>query len=135
MKIAVVSEDGVTISQHFGRASQYVVVNVENGKITGKEIRQKVGHTDFAAAGRHHGQHGCGCGMHGYEAGSSEKHGAMSRNILDSSVLLAGGMGWGAYESLKGRNIEPIITDVKDIEKAVELYIDGKLPNLMQRLH
>ncbi len=33
MKIAAVSEDGVTISQHFGRAPFYVVVTVEDGKI------------------------------------------------------------------------------------------------------
>ncbi len=134
MKIAAVSEDGVTISQHFGRASQYVVVNVEDGKITGKEVRPKVGHTEFAAAG-HHEQQGCGCGVHGYEAGAADKHTAMSRNVLDASVVLAGGMGWGAYESLKAQNIEPVITDVRDIEKAVKLYAEGKLPNLMQRLH
>lgn len=135
MKIAAVSEDGVTISQHFGRASQYVVVNIEEGKITGKEIRPKAGHSQFATMGGHHEQDGCGCGKHGYEDGAAEKHKAMSSNVLDSSVLLAGGIGWGAYESLKGQNIEPIITDVKDIETAVKLYIEGKLTNLMQRLH
>jgi predicted Fe-Mo cluster-binding NifX family protein len=134
MKIAAVSDNGVTISQHFGRASQYVVLDVEDGKIISKETRPKVGHTDFVTAG-HHEHHGCGCAPHGYEAGAAEKHGAMSRNILDASVLLAGGMGWGAYESLRGQKIEPIITDVKDIEEAVRLYVEGKLPNLMQRLH
>jgi predicted Fe-Mo cluster-binding NifX family protein len=30
MKIAIVSDDGMTISQHFGRATYYVVVSVEN---------------------------------------------------------------------------------------------------------
>jgi len=44
-------------------------------------------------------------------------------------------MGWGAYESLKTQNIEPIVTDVKDIEEAVKLYLEGKLPNLIKRLH
>ncbi|HTY81568.1 MAG TPA: NifB/NifX family molybdenum-iron cluster-binding protein [Dehalococcoidales bacterium] len=136
MKIAAVSEDGITISQHFGRASQYVVVDVEDGKITGKEIRQKVGHMQFAAAG-HQQQQGCecGCGPHGYEPGAEEKHSAMSGNVLDASVVLAGGMGWGAYESLKARNLEPVITDVKNIEEAAKLYAQGKLPNLMERLH
>lgn len=33
VKIAAVSEDGVTISQHFGRAPFYVVVTVEEGKV------------------------------------------------------------------------------------------------------
>ena len=133
MKIAAVSENGKTISQHFGRATQYVVVNTEDGKIISQETRTKAGHADFAAAG-HHGL-GCGCEAHGYEAGAAEKHGAMARNILDCSVLLTGGMGWGAYESLKTHNIEPIVTDVKGIEEAVKLYLEGELPNLMERLH
>jgi predicted Fe-Mo cluster-binding NifX family protein len=34
MKIAAISEDGATVSQHFGRAPLYVVVTVENGKRT-----------------------------------------------------------------------------------------------------
>jgi predicted Fe-Mo cluster-binding NifX family protein len=59
----------------------------------------------------------------------------MAQAIDDCQVLIAGGMGWGAFESLKSRNIEPIVTNVKDIDKAVKLYIAGKLPNLMERLH
>jgi len=55
--------------------------------------------------------------------------------IADCQVLLAGGMGWGAYESLKDNNIEPVVTDVKDIDEAVKRYLDGKLDNLMERLH
>ena len=43
MKIAAVSEDGVTISQHFGRAPFYVVVTVEDGKIVSREKRDKMG--------------------------------------------------------------------------------------------
>ncbi len=133
MKIAVASDDGKTISQHFGRATQYVVVNAEDGKTVSRETRPKAGHNQFAAAGPH-GQ-GCGDEVHGYGAQAGSRHAAMARNILDCSVLLAGGMGWGAYESLKSNNIEPIVTDVKDIEEAVRLYLEGKLPNLMERLH
>ena len=48
MKIAAVSEDGVTISQHFGRAPFYVVVTVEDGKIVSREQRDKLGHAHFA---------------------------------------------------------------------------------------
>jgi predicted Fe-Mo cluster-binding NifX family protein len=59
----------------------------------------------------------------------------MMSNIADCQVLLAGGMGWGAYESLKSRGIETIVTDVESIDEAVTLYLAGKLPNLMERLH
>ena len=37
MKIAVVTDDGTTICQHFGRAQYYSVITIENGKVKGKE--------------------------------------------------------------------------------------------------
>jgi predicted Fe-Mo cluster-binding NifX family protein len=59
----------------------------------------------------------------------------MAETIADCQVLIAGGMGWGAYESLESRNIQPIVTDIRNIDEAVKLYLEGKLPNLMERLH
>ena len=131
MKIAVASEDGKTVSQHFGRATQYVVVKAEGDKVLSREVRRKAGHSDFAGAEHH--EHGCG--PHGDDAGSRDRHRAMAQSILDCSTVLAGGMGYGAYQGLKERGIEPVITDVADIEEAIKLYLEGKLPNLMQRLH
>jgi len=59
----------------------------------------------------------------------------MAEAISDCQIVLAGGMGWGAYESMKSYNIESIVTDVKNIDEAVQLYLDGKLENQMERLH
>ena len=131
MKIAAITEDGATISQHFGRAPLYVMVTVEDGKLVGKETRAKSGHHTFAA---HHADLAPG-ERHGYDAGSQVRHASMMENIADCQVLIAGGMGWGAYESLKSSNIEPIVTDIKSIDEAVKLYLAGKLHNLMERLH
>jgi len=39
MKIAVISDDGKTISRHFGRAPYYLVLTVEDGKIVAREQR------------------------------------------------------------------------------------------------
>ena len=47
MKIAAVSDDGITISQHFGRAAYYVVVTVQNNQIVAREKRDKLGHAQF----------------------------------------------------------------------------------------
>ena len=132
MKIAAVSDDGFNISQHFGRAPYYVVLTVEEGKILDKEKRPKTGHHN--CTGHEHDQMGSG-ERHGCDAGSESRHVVMAETITDCRVLLAGGMGWGAYESMKNRNIETIVTDVENIDKAVELYTKGKLPNLMERLH
>ncbi len=132
MKIAVISDDGTTVSQHFGRAPYYVVVTVEDGKVVNKERRDKAGHHTFA--GHDEGHHGSS-GPHGYDAGAQARHAGMISNITDCQVLIGGGMGMGAYESLKSRGIETIVTDVSGIDEAVQLHLEGKLPNLMERLH
>ena len=74
MKIAVISDDEVNISQHFGRAPFYVVLTVEEGKIVGRETRPKAGHHTFAATERPlaPGE------RHGYDAGSQSKHQSMA---------------------------------------------------------
>jgi len=130
MKIAAISEDGTSISQHFGRAPVYVVVTVEDGKIVSKETRPKAGHHTFAAT---HSDLAPG-ERHGYDAGSQAKHASMAATIADCQVLIVGGMGQGAYESMKSYNIEPVVTDIESIDEAVKLYLAGKLPNLMERL-
>ena len=91
-----------------------------------------MGHNHFAGQEDSHAAHG---GPHGYDTASQRRHASMADTIADCQVLIAGGMGMGAYESLKSYNIEPIITDVKNIDQAVKLYLQGKLPNLMERLH
>jgi predicted Fe-Mo cluster-binding NifX family protein len=131
MKIAAISEDEVTISQHFGRAPYYVVLSVEQGKVVGRETRSKAGHHTFAATERPLAPGD----RHGYDAGSQAKHASMAQSIADCQVLIAGGMGWGAYESLKSRNIQVIVTDIGTIDEAVKLYLEDSLPNLMERLH
>ena len=132
MKIALISEGDTTISQHFGRAPYYIVVTVEDGKVVKKEKRDKAGHNTFAT-----GQHpGIGQGeRHGFGIGAQSRHARMAENIADCQAVIAGGMGWGAQHSLKSRGIEAVLTDVEDIDKAVELYIKGELPNLTERLH
>lgn len=131
MRIAVVSDDEATISQHFGRAAYYVVVTVEDGEIVARETRSKAGH---------HTLGGCDChaapeGPHGRGQHSEAKHQIMADTISDCDALISGGMGWGAHESLKRRGIEPIITDVRDVTEAALAHAGGTLPNLTDRLH
>jgi predicted Fe-Mo cluster-binding NifX family protein len=131
MKIAVVTSNEKTVSQHFGRAPLYVVIAAEKGKIVSKETRDKSGHHTFAA----HQVDVKPGEPHGYDAGAQVRHASMTETIADCQVLIAGGMGWGAYDSLKNSGIEPIVTDVQNIDEAVQLHLEGKLENLMERLH
>ena len=131
MKIAVITDDGKTISQHFGRAPYYMVFSIEDGKITHREMRDKMGHNQFSAIGpeeHHHEQHGM-------DQASHDKHTQMAGSIADCQALLCGGMGLGAYESMRRLNIQPVVTDLRDIEAAVQAYIDGKLVDHTEKLH
>jgi predicted Fe-Mo cluster-binding NifX family protein len=132
MKIAAISDDGNTISQHFGRATLYVVIKVEDGKVVTKEKRSKAGHHTFA--NDQHPETAPG-ERHGYDSGAQTRHATMIDTISDCQVVFAGGMGWGAQESLKNRGIEVITTDVENIDEAVKLYTQGKLANKEERLH
>ncbi len=132
MKIAVISDDGTTISQHFGRAPHYIVVTAEDGEVVDRETRDKTGHQSFA--GQHHDDTAPG-EKHGFGEGAQSRHDNMAEALADCKVLIAGGMGWGAYENMTSRGIETIITDIKTIDEAVKLYLEGKLLNLQQRLH
>jgi predicted Fe-Mo cluster-binding NifX family protein len=134
MKIAAVSEDGLTISQHFGRAPFYVVVTVEDGKIISRETRDKMGHTQFA--GEHEAHEGeADPRGHGFDPAAQSRHTRMAAAIHDCEVLLVRGMGAGAYESIKQANIRPVVTDIASIDEAVQAYIEGRLVDHTERLH
>lgn len=132
MKIAVVTEDGKTICQHFGRAQYYSVVTIENGKVVSKEQRSKAGHH---VAGMQHESHASSGTPHGFDAHAQASHAGMMANITDCQLVMAGGMGWGAQVSLKQAGIDVHMTDKNNIDEAIQLYIEGKLPNLGERLH
>lgn len=133
MKIAVASDDGITVNQHFGKAPYYVVATVENGNVVSKETRAKAGHHTFA--GGHDQEHLDSQGRRGYGQEAHDKHTMMAEAIKDCQVLICGGMGWGAYESMKSFNIDVFVTDNLNIDEAIKLYLAGKLDNLMDRLH
>jgi predicted Fe-Mo cluster-binding NifX family protein len=132
MKIAVITDDGNTISQHFGRAQYYLVATVENGKITARELREKLGHAQFANEPHPVEKPGQ---PHGMDPASHNRHLQMAVAIADCEALLCRGMGMGAYESMKTRGIRPIVTDIASIDEAVMAYVEGKIVDQVERLH
>jgi predicted Fe-Mo cluster-binding NifX family protein len=129
--VAAVTDDGITISQHFGRAKYYEVLFVENGKIIKKERREKLGHHNFS-----HNEHHKDSGEHhGFDESSHNKHISMAETIKDCHILLARGMGAGAYQSMLQLNIKPIVTDIKNIDEAVQEVINGIIIDHTEKLH
>ncbi len=131
MKIAIATDDGKIVSAHFGRASHYLVVTIEQGKIINREMREKFSHTHFANQPHVHepGQ------AHGFDPASQNRHAQMAETIRDCEAMLCRGMGTGAYESLRSLNIRPILTDITEVDKAASAYADGSITNHTERLH
>lgn len=132
MKLAFVTDDEIIISAHFGRAAWYLVVTIENGKVVNREKREKLSHTHFAnelheveAPGQ----------PHGFDAAAQNRHWQMMETITDCQVLVARGMGSGAYENLKSRGIQPVLTEIHAIDDAITAWVAGTLSDHPERLH
>jgi predicted Fe-Mo cluster-binding NifX family protein len=139
MKIACVTDDGKTISAHFGRAAYYAVLTVEGGQIVNRELRDKMGHAHFVSQDTAQGaaqeaatQSTTG---HGTDAASHDRHVSMAGTIADCEALLCRGMGRGAYLSMERVGIKPLVTDMAEIDAAVMAYSQGRLVDHTDRLH
>lgn len=134
MKIAVITEDGQTISQHFGRAPYYLVFTVEDGAILSKELRDKIGHQQFAQE-EHDQDTAHDPRGHGFGAHSDAKHSRMIEALADCDAIIVRGMGRGAYIAMEQANIRPFVTDLADAEQAVKAYLSGTLEDRTDKLH
>jgi predicted Fe-Mo cluster-binding NifX family protein len=132
MKIAVITDDGTTISQHFGRAPYYIVATVENGQIVKRELRNKLGHSHYMNQPHPEEQPGQ---PHGMDPASHNRHLQMSEAIADCEALLCRGMGMGAYQSMQARGIRPVVTNIEVIDEAVIAYVNGNIVDQVDRLH
>ncbi len=59
----------------------------------------------------------------------------MLKAIPDCEIVLARGMGQGAYLGLQDRGIRPILTEISDINSAIHAVIDGSIEDRPERLH
>ena len=55
--IAIATDDGETVSSHFGRARFMKYLNFSDGKVTKRERREKAGHHSFGSAEDGHEHH------------------------------------------------------------------------------
>ena len=113
IKIAVPTDDGVTISHHFGQAKQFKVCTIENNQVVDTELREKASHL--------HGDHSHADGIHPGQL--------MVTLISDCSVLLSGGMGTPAFNKARAAGLEVVLTAVHSIDDAITAYLAGTLKN------
>jgi hypothetical protein len=112
-----------------------LVVTVDNGKIVAREQRGKMGHAQFAGEPNEEHSHEPDLRGHGFYPAAQNRHARMATTIADCDVLLARGMGAGAYYSMEQAGIRPIITDIENIEQAVQAVITGQIKDHTEKLH
>jgi predicted Fe-Mo cluster-binding NifX family protein len=109
-----------------------MVATVEDGQIVNRELRNKLGHSQFMSHPHSEDQPG---ERHGMDAGSHQKHLQMTEAISDCEALLCRGMGMGAYQSMQARGIRPLVTDISNIDEAVMAYVHGSIVDRVDLLH
>jgi len=129
VKIAIATDDGQSISAHFGRSRAYAVITVEDGAVVGREIRPKAApHLDAAPP------HEETSGSHDSRS-AHLRHDQMIAPVTDCACLIARGMGRGAYDRITSAGIRVILTDLVDPDEAALACANGRIVNLVERLH
>ena len=116
MRIAVPTDDGTSIAEHFGRSAAFLIFQTEDGRIAGQLTKAN------------HSKHMQGsCGQH--SAGSkAHSHAGILSALKGCEVVICAGMGSRAADALKAGGVtEIIVTTPGPAEAAVSAFLDGKL--------
>jgi len=117
MRIAVPTDDGLSISGHFGRSAGFLVFETENARIASSELRKNQGmHT--------HDERNCG----GDHAAAPHNHASIVLSLTGCDVVICAGMGSRAADTLKQAGIrEVVFSHPGPAAEAVEAYLKGEL--------
>ena len=115
MKVAIATDDKLTISLHLGRTLGFRVFEIKDNKIIKEEYRENIG--------KNNGQ----CG--------SCDHSSMIENIKDGDLVVCYGMGQGIYNDLVRHNIKAVITEEETVDNAIICLMKDDLVNRLDKLH
>ncbi len=97
---------------------------------------KSLSHAQFQAEGHEHKhEHQEAAGQHGHGPEADHRHSRMAEAIIDCEAVLSRGMGTGAYESMKARNIRPVVTDISNIDEAALAYASQQIVDHVEKLH
>jgi len=138
MRIAIPTDDGRTVANHFGRAMYFMIVEIEDGK----EVSRKLSENLHAREHGNHEHHGFGNGRgygheHGYGNGQGygHEHGHGHEEVFASvgeiEGVVAVRIGPHMFEDLKEKNIRIyLVRPGTSIDEVVSDMIAGKLRSL-----
>lgn len=108
MRVAVPSDDGVTVAFHFGRARGFLQFDIDKGVV------KQAGYTLVERDGAvEHASH----------------HASVLSAIGECRAVIARGMGGHMREELTAHHIRIALTDLDDASAAVALFASDLLPD------
>jgi predicted Fe-Mo cluster-binding NifX family protein len=116
MRVAVPSDDQVTISAHTGRCAGFLIFSIEDHLAKKEEYR-----TNTAGHAHHHGVENHAEDHHHHS------HDGMIGLLKGCDTVLAAGMGPRLVNDLEAEGLQVIFTYETDAAKAVEALAQGKL--------
>lgn len=106
MKIAVTSQDRLTVTGHAGRCQRFWVYEVEGGQVGRRALLEVPPAETF-----------------------HESHHAGPPGLAGLAALITGGLGAGLAARLR-QGVAAVVTSESDPDRAVARYLDGSLPRL-----
>jgi predicted Fe-Mo cluster-binding NifX family protein len=104
-RIAIATTDGVSVCDHLARAAAFVVVEVQEGRVTSRSLRTR-------------GKEACG------------NHATFVEMLSGCEAVICGGIGQGAVVSLAAHGITALVAPTaqgKPVEEALAAWIEGRL--------
>lgn len=123
MKIAVPTNDGASISAHFGKSSAFLVFDVQSGQIAGSTLRPNNGCHP-------HQSHDHACDGHG-RSSHADHHTGIVSTLAGCDLVICSGIGQRAVDALAVAGIKPVfVSETGPASTIVEAYVKGLLqPN------
>ncbi|MCB2203358.1 iron-molybdenum cofactor biosynthesis protein [bacterium] len=138
MNIAIASDDGTYVSQHFGRTRGFVIFTQDDSGEKQRYVRN-----DFTQHARGEHQHHEGAHQHHEGAhqqhdhhqhgGHQHSHEGILAALEGCDIVVAGGMGRRLREDLHHAGIEAIVTDQQTVEGVIEEARGGMLVHQADR--
>ena len=119
MRIAVATDDQVTLAAHTGRCAGFAIYDISDGAAQRVDYRSNT----FTA----HAQGACSDHSHGHGA-SNHSHDGVLGALHDCSALISAGMGPRLIADLLAAGVQPHVCQIAGVEDAVALFGRGELP-------
>jgi len=109
-RVAIATADGVSVADHLARSTAFVIVELENQLVAGRSVRNRVSEA---------------CG----------NHASFVDMVAGCGVVICGGIGTGAWNSLVASGIQPIVlAGAMSIDDALAGYLAGNLATTGDRV-